>query len=81
LLWSYRELILRLAWSDLKLRYKGSALGFFWSLLEPLLMLFVLFEVFTKLMRIQVENYQLFLLLGIVLWNFLDRGTSLSIWS
>jgi len=81
LLWSYRELILRLAWSDLKLRYKGSALGFFWSLLEPLLMLFVLFEVFTRLMRIQVENYQLFLLLGIVLWNFLDRGTSLSIWS
>ncbi len=53
LLWSYRELILRLAWSDLKLRYKGSALGFFWSLLEPLLMLFVLFEVFTNLMRIQ----------------------------
>ncbi len=43
-------------------------------------MLFVLYEIFTNLMRIQVENYQLFLLLGIVLWNFLDRGTSLSIW-
>ena len=79
-LWGYRELILRLAWSDFKLRYKSSALGFFWSLLEPLLMLLVLYVVFSNLMRIQVEHYQLFLLLGIILWNFLDRGTSMSIW-
>jgi lipopolysaccharide transport system permease protein len=79
-LWSYRDLIIRLAWSDFKLRYKSSALGFFWSLLEPLLMLLVLYVVFTNLMRIQVEHYQLFLLLGIILWNLLDRGTSMSIW-
>jgi len=76
----YRDLILRLAWSDFKLRYKSSALGFFWSLLEPLLMLLVLYVVFSNLMRIQVEHYQLFLLLGIILWNFWDRGTSMSIW-
>jgi lipopolysaccharide transport system permease protein len=43
-------------------------------------MLLVLYVVFTNLMRIHVEYYQLFLLLGIILWNFLDRGTSLSIW-
>jgi lipopolysaccharide transport system permease protein len=79
-LFRYRDLILRLAWSDFKLRYKSSALGFFWSLLEPLLMLLVLYLVFSNLMRIQVEHYQLFLLLGIILWNFLDRGTSMSIW-
>ena len=79
-LYRYRDLILRLAWSDFKLRYKSSALGFFWSLLEPLLMLVVLYVVFSNLMRIQVEHYQLFLLLGIILWNFLERGTSLSIW-
>lgn len=77
---SYRDLIIRLAWSDFKLRYKSSALGFFWSLLEPLLMLLVLYVVFSNLMRIQIEHYQLFLLLGIILWNFLDRGTSMSIW-
>ena len=75
----YRDLILRLAWSDFKLRYKNSVLGFFWSLLEPLLMLLVLYVVFSHLMRIQVEHYQLFLLLGIILWNFLDRGTSMGI--
>jgi lipopolysaccharide transport system permease protein len=79
-LWSYRDLIIRLAWSDFKLRYKSSALGFFWSLLEPLLMLVVLYVVFSNLMRVQVEHYQLFLLLGIILWNFMDRGTSMSIW-
>lgn len=76
----YRDLIIRLAWSDFKLRYKSSALGFFWSLLEPLLMLLVLYVVFSNLMRIQVEHYQLFLLLGIILWSFMDRGTSMSIW-
>jgi len=79
-LWNYRDLIIRLAWSDFKLRYKSSALGFFWSLLEPLLMLVVLYLVFSNLMRVQVEHYQLFLLLGIILWNFIDRGTSMSIW-
>ena len=79
-LWNYRDLIIRLAWSDFKLRYKSSALGFFWSLLEPLLMLVVLYVVFSNLMRVQVEHYQLFLLLGIILWNFIDRGTSMSIW-
>jgi lipopolysaccharide transport system permease protein len=79
-IYRYRDLILRLAWSDFKLRYKSSALGFLWSLLEPLLMLVVLYVVFSNLMRIQVEHYQLFLLLGIILWNFIDRGTSMSIW-
>jgi lipopolysaccharide transport system permease protein len=78
-LWSYRDLILRLAWSDFKLRYKSSALGFFWSLLEPMLMLLVLYFVFSNLMRVQVEHYQLFLLIGIILWNFLSRGTSMGI--
>lgn len=78
-LWGYRNLIGKLAWSDFKLRYKNSVLGFFWTLLEPLLMLLVLYVVFSHLMRIQVEYYQLFLLLGIVLWSFLSRGTTMGI--
>jgi len=43
-------------------------------------MLLVLYVVFTNLMRVQVEYYQLLLLLGIVLWNFMSRGTTMSIW-
>jgi len=78
-LYGYRNLIWTLAWGDFKQRYKNSILGYFWSLLEPLLMLVVLYVVFSNLMRIQVEYYQLFLLLGIILWNFLSRATSMGL--
>jgi lipopolysaccharide transport system permease protein len=76
---NYRHLIRRIAISDFKLRYKNTVLGFFWSLLEPLLMLVVLYVVFTNLMRLEVEHYQLFLLLGIVSWDFLAKGTGMSL--
>lgn len=76
-LYAYRQLIWQLAWSEFKLRYKNSVLGYFWSLLEPLLMLTVLYYVFSHLMKMQIENYQLFLLLGIIIWNFLSRATSI----
>jgi lipopolysaccharide transport system permease protein len=46
---NYLHLIRRIAISDFKLRYKNTVLGFFWSLLEPLLMLIVLYLVFTNL--------------------------------
>ena len=51
-------------------------LGYFWSLLEPLLMLTVLYVVFTNLMKVQVQYYQLFLLLGIIMWNFFVKATN-----
>lgn len=78
-LWNYRHLTLKLAISEFKLRYKNSILGFFWSLAEPLLMLTVLYLVFTNLMRVNVEHYQLFLLIGIISWNMLSRGTTMSL--
>ncbi|WP_250986456.1 ABC transporter permease [Methanoculleus oceani] len=78
-LYGYRNLIWVLAWGEFKQRYKNSVLGYFWSLLEPLLMLVVLYVVFSNLMRIEVEYYQLFLLLGIILWNFLSRATSMGL--
>ncbi len=78
-LWDYRHLIKKIAISDFKLRYKNSILGFFWSLLEPLLMLAVLYLVFTNFMRVKIEHYQLFLLMGIISWNMLGRGTTMSL--
>ncbi len=80
-LYDYRNLIWQLAWSEFKLRYKNSILGYFWSLLEPLLMLLVLYVVFSNLMRVQVEYFQLFLLLGIILWNFFSRATTIGMFS
>ncbi|HIH73876.1 MAG TPA: ABC transporter permease [Methanosarcina sp.] len=80
-LYNYRDLIWKLSWGEFKLRYKNSILGYFWSLLEPLLMLTVLYFVFSNLMRVQVEYYQLFLLMGIILWNFLSRSTNIGMFA
>ena len=80
-LYSYRNLIWQLSWSEFKLRYKNSILGYFWSLLEPLLMLLVLYIVFSNLMKIKVEYYQLFLFIGIILWGFLSRATNSGMFS
>ncbi len=78
-LWHYRYLVWKLAATDFNLRYKKSLLGLFWALLEPLLMLLVLYTVFSNLMRLQVQHYQLFLLMGIIGWNFFARSTSMSL--
>jgi len=75
-LYNYRNLIWILAWVEFKQRYKNSVLGYFWSLLEPLLMLGILYLVFSHLMRVEVEHYQLFLLQGIIMWSFFSRSTA-----
>jgi lipopolysaccharide transport system permease protein len=57
-------------------------LGFLWSLLQPLLMLLVLYVVFTTLManmNESLDTYPLFLLLGIISWGFLDKATGFSL--
>lgn len=78
-LYKYRQLIWTIAWGDFKARYKNSILGYFWSLLEPLVMLVILYVVFTNLMKVQVEYYQLFLLLGIIMWNFFVKATNIGL--
>jgi lipopolysaccharide transport system permease protein len=80
-LYKHRHLIWSLAITDFKLKYKHSIVGVFWSLLEPLLMLTVLYIVFSNLMRVNIEHYQIFLLLGIVSWRFLENATNMSMHS
>lgn len=72
----YRELIKILTISDLKVKYQSSALGFAWSLLNPLLMMLVLYLVFNNVFESEQENFALYLLIGIVSWRFLAIGTS-----
>jgi lipopolysaccharide transport system permease protein len=76
---SHRQLIWAIAWGDFKWRYKNSVLGYFWSLLEPLVMFVILYIVFSNLMKVQVEHYQLFLLMGIIMWNFFVKATTLGL--
>lgn len=66
-----RQLILTLTSRDLKARYRGSILGYFWSLANPLLLLAVYTIVFTKFFpRPDVQPYSLFLFTGILPWTF-----------
>lgn len=64
-----------MAVTDFKIKYDNSILGYLWSLLKPLLMFGTLYLVFSVFVRWQVENYRLYLLLGIILWNFLSEVT------
>lgn len=75
----YYELTKTLALTEFKLRYHGSFLGYLWTLIKPLLLFAVLYVVFSVLMRFPIENYQIYLLLGIILWNFFAEGTSMGL--
>jgi len=67
----HRQLITALTARDLKARYRGSILGYFWSLANPLLLLAVYTLVFTKFFPQQViQPYPLFLFSGILPWTF-----------
>ena len=69
-LWDYREMLFRLVQRDLKSRYQGSALGFIWMLLNPLLQLGVYTVVFSVIIRMDIEKYYLFLFIALVPWMF-----------
>lgn len=75
ILYRHRQLIAALTARDLKARYRGSLLGFFWSLANPLLLLAVYTLVFTKFFPQQVvEAYPLFLFSGILPWTFFSAA-------
>ena len=74
-LWTYRELIRNLVMRDLKVRYKNSVLGIAWSWLNPLLMMLVLTVVFTVMAgRSDQKAYHVFVLIGILSWNFFSAS-------
>ncbi|MEG0322371.1 MAG: ABC transporter permease [Raoultibacter sp.] len=62
---------------DFKLKYRRSALGVLWSVLNPLLMMVVMSVVFTNVFRWgNIEHYPLYLILGLILFNFMTNATS-----
>jgi ABC-2 type transport system permease protein len=74
----YRELLKNLALKDLKLKYRGSVLGFVWSLVNPLVMISVYGLAFTYILRTRVEGFVFFLLLGILPWSFFASSANMA---
>lgn len=80
--YSYSLIVMkRLVIVDFKLRYQGSVLGYLWSLLRPLFLFCILYVVFTKILPVgqDVPHYPVYLLTGIVFWNFFAEVTSGSV--
>lgn len=77
-LWSYRELIGFLTWRDVNVRYKRTALGILWALLQPLLTMVVFSLVFGRLAKMPSDGlpYALFALPGILPWQLFSRTIS-----
>lgn len=79
-LFRYRVLLITLVNRQLKARYRGSVLGFLWTVLNPLLLTGVYALVFRYYIRVETQNYTAFLLCGLLPWTFfssaLTEGTN-----
>ncbi|MFO0782038.1 MAG: ABC transporter permease, partial [Candidatus Saccharimonadales bacterium] len=78
-----RALLSELVRTDFKLRYQGSVLGYAWSLLRPLFLFAILYVVFVKFLKLgdSIPHFPVYLLLGIVIWNFFNEMTVQSLGS
>ncbi len=76
---NFWQLLWVIAANDFKLRYYGSYLGYLWSLLKPLSLFGVMWFVFSTFVRWDIPNYQLYLLLGIMIWNFFTESTTVGL--
>ncbi|MBQ0065541.1 MAG: ABC transporter permease [Firmicutes bacterium] len=78
--YAYRELLKTNVKKDIRGKYKGSVLGILWSFINPLLQVVVYWIVFPYLMRGTMDNYLIYLITGIIPWNFflvtMNAGTA-----
>lgn len=77
----YFPLMYELVVRDLKVKYRRSVLGYFWSLLNPLLMMAVMTLVFSFMFRFEIPNYPLYLICGQTLWTFFNESTNMAMYS
>jgi ABC-2 type transport system permease protein len=78
-LFRYRSLAFELIRKDLRLKYKRSVLGILWSLFNPLLLMLVYTLVFSTIARFPLKHYPMFLLSGLLAWNFVTNVLSQSV--
>lgn len=77
-LWEYRELVYFLVWRDVKVRYKQTALGAAWAVIQPLFSMLVFTVVFGKLAKMPSDGipYPLFSYAALLPWNYFAQGLS-----
>lgn len=74
----FTPLLAELVARDIKIKYRRSVLGVFWTLLNPLCMMTVLSVVYSNLFKFSVDNFPLYLLSGQVVFNFFSEATTSS---
>lgn len=72
----FQPLLKELVARDIKIKYRRSVLGVFWTLLNPLCMMTVLSVVYSNLFKFSVDNFPLYLLTGQVVFNFFSESTT-----
>jgi lipopolysaccharide transport system permease protein len=79
-IWAYRELLFFLTWRDVKVRYKQTALGAAWAILQPLFMMIIFTIFFGRLAGVASSGipYPLFALAGLVPWTFFSNAITAS---
>jgi lipopolysaccharide transport system permease protein len=77
-LWQYRELFYFFTWRDIKVKYKQTYLGIVWAMLQPLGLMLIFTFLFSKTWKIDTGNipYPVFVLSGLILWNFFNNSVS-----
>lgn len=77
-IWTYRELLSGLVRRELKVRYKSSALGFLWSMAQPIFLLCVYSVVFS-ILGAGFEGFAIWLLAGLIVWTYVSTTLSKSV--
>ena len=73
-IWLSRELLIYLVRTEIKVKYKNSALGLVWSMIAPAMTLAIYFFVFSIMLSQKMPNFVIFLFAGLLLWNLFQLG-------
>jgi len=78
-LYQYQELVKILVSRNLKVRYRNSVLGYAWTWLDPLMMMFIFILIFDVLFKSGIKHFPLYLLCGLIPWTFFQNTTGESV--
>ena len=75
---TYKEMLISTVKKDLRSRYRGSVLGFLWTFINPLMQLVIYSVVFPYLLKMQEENYPMYVFVGLLPWIYFTSSIQIS---